>query len=100
MNNNVNKPEKIRHCLRVSQGAIRLAQALRLVGRQADPVLHLCAGLLHDLVGSCAFEDKKCKAHALRAGGALPNEAWPLCVPLYQLPGPENGQKPVCRPLV
>lgn len=64
--------EKIRHCIAVALGALRLGLTLEKAGLAVAPVLHVCAGLLHDIA-------RMHKAHA-RVGAEMVRElGWSDC---------------------
>lgn len=64
--------EKIRHSLKVAQGALRLSMALQDAGHTADPVLAVCGGLLHDIA-------RNQKNHAREAQRLLQDQGWFEC---------------------
>ena len=63
---------KMRHCLKVSLGALRLGLALQRAGRQTDLFLHVCGGMLHDIA--------RTRRNHTSAGQAMVcAQGWPDC---------------------
>lgn len=64
--------EKVRHCLRVALGALRLLLALERAGLPVDAQLGVCGGLLHDIA-------RAHKDHARYAQRLTAAQGWPEC---------------------
>ena len=64
--------EKIRHCIMVALGALRLGLTLRRAGLAVDPALGVCGGLLHDMA-------RNQMGHARAGAELLRREGWEDC---------------------
>jgi CTP:molybdopterin cytidylyltransferase MocA len=63
---------KIRHCLKVALGALRLTAALERAGKETDPMLAVCGGMLHDI-------GRVRKDHAEEGRTMVLAQGWPEC---------------------
>jgi CTP:molybdopterin cytidylyltransferase MocA len=63
---------KIRHSLKVALGALRLTAALERAGRETDPMLAVCGGMLHDI-------GRLRKDHAGEGQAMVLAQGWPEC---------------------